>query len=249
MNADRLSAAISGLVPTDLAGRLVYHFIEIRSDVATQTLERVSAGKFVETFVQCAQHLASGNHEAHPRVDEYLSRVIESQVAVPESLRLVGARIARAIYTIRNKRNVAHIGEVDPNSADLAMCYAGACWIVAEMLRLAQGISFQEASNLTSLVQAPVGSLIEDINGIRLVLADVSIEVELLILMHSKYPNPLNLQEAACSLSRRSTGSIRNKLRDLHNKKLAQGSASDGYRLTRSGFEAALAEVRSRLPR
>lgn len=248
MNSDRLAAALAGLVDPALGAGLVTQFVAIRHDLATRTLARTSTGKFVEIFVQCMQKLSSGTYESHPKVDEYLARKIENETAIAESLRIVGARIARSIYSIRNKRNVAHIGEIDPNSTDLGYCYAGACWIMSEMLRLAQGISVEEASSLIALVNAPVGSLVEEIDGTSVVLVDVPIRAELLILMHSQYPALLTVAEALKSLSRRSPASVRNKLRELHNDKLAQGSAKDGYKLTQTGFTAALVEVRSRLP-
>ena len=179
---------------------MVGHFIKIRRDLATKTLERASAGKFVETFVQGLEHMATGKHHAKPDVDDYLDKKAEN-ASLPDGLRISAARIARAIYTLRNKRNIAHRGGVDPNSHDLAFCHDGARWIMAELVRNAQGITMEEAGTLIAQVQAPVGALVEDVNGTRLIHAE-GIRAELLILLHSHYPQAVPQAIILDSLSR-----------------------------------------------
>jgi hypothetical protein len=46
----------------------------------------------------------------------------------------------------------------------------------------------QEAGALIELIQAPVGTLVEEIDGTRLVHADVPVRTEILILLYSHYP-------------------------------------------------------------
>jgi hypothetical protein len=238
----RLAAALSGIVDKTLAGELASDFVKIRQDYATKTLERASPGKFVETFVQCLQYIGERTYEAKPSVDAYLSNKVE-QSNLPEGLRICAARIARSIYTLRNKRNIAHKNEVDPNSFDLAYVHGGAAWIMAELIRNASGITMQEAGNLIELIQAPVGTLVEDIDGVRLVHADTGVRTELLILLHSHYPDVVPTKDILASLSRRSAGTVKNRLRDLYAEKLAHGSAKAGYRLTVAGHRAAAAEI------
>src|SRR5262245_33439476 len=54
----------------------------------------------------------------------------------------------RALYTLRNKRTIAHIGVVDPNSYDLCFLLHGSQWVIAELLRVAAKISMAEAGRL-----------------------------------------------------------------------------------------------------
>src|ERR1700730_2952636 len=125
MDANRLASALSALIGPKLAGELVADFSKIRQDLATKTLERSSSGKFVETFVQCLQQIATGSYDPKPNVDDYLNRKAELESKLSDDLRICAARIARAIYTLRNKRNVAHKGQIDPNTIDLAFAYYG----------------------------------------------------------------------------------------------------------------------------
>ena len=186
--------------------------------------------------------------EAKPNVDDYLARKAENEIAVPEGLRIAGARVARAIYTFRNKRNIAHIGEVDPNSIDLAFTAHAAAWIMAELLRVATGIKMEEAGRLIEMVQAPIGSLVEEIDGVRLVYGHVSIEEELLILLHSHYPDYVALKDIQESTKQRNSGSVGNKLRSLAGEKLLVGDTKKGYKLTSPGFDAAVQAIRKHTP-
>jgi hypothetical protein len=244
MKTDRLIDALVSIVPQTLARELVTEFVQIRQDHSTDTLGRASPGKFVESFVQCLQQMSRGTYDASPKVDHFLDKEVEKEANLPDGLRVCGARIARSMYTLRNKRNIAHKGQVDPNSFDLAYLHHAGSWIMAEMLRTATGISMQEAGSLIELVGAPVGTLVEEIDGVRLVHGNVSIKSELLILLHSHFPDRVPLADIEKSLSRRNNGTMRNTLRDLVQAKLADGDTKGGYRLTKAGVWAALEDIR-----
>lgn len=242
MDSDRLSAAVATLTGHELAADLVRNLISIRYDLATRTLERATSGKFVETFVQCLQQIATGQHDDKPSVDEYLDKKV-AHTSLPEGLRVCAARVARAMYTLRNKRNVAHKNDVDANTHDLALAYQSAAWIAAELLRNAIGLSMEEAGRLIQILQTPVGTLVEEIGVTRIVLADVSARAEILILLHSYYPDAVSLDTVLRSTSRRNAKSVKSRLRELHAAKLAHGATKSGYRLTQQGYQVAVAEI------
>jgi len=239
----QLAHALTGLVGNRLAAELASDFVKIRQDYATKTLERASPGKFVETFVQCLQQISTGKHDAKPSVDSYLNTKVDNDTALPDGLRFCGSRIARSMYTLRNKRNIAHKGEVDPNTFDFAFVHQGAAWIMAEMIRCASGVSMEKAGALIELVQAPVGTLVEEIDGTHLVHADVSARAEILILLHSHYPDRMAVAEILKTMSGRSAASVKSRLGELRKQKLIFGDAKTGYRLTGPGYAAAVAEI------
>jgi hypothetical protein len=239
---ERLANALVGLVGNVLAEELASDFTKIRQDLATRTLERASPGKFVETFVQCLEQISAGSYSAKPDVDRYL-REVENDTKLPEGLRICAARIARSIYTLRNKRNIAHKSEVDPNSIDLRLCHDAARWIVSELIRHATGVTMQEAGAVIELVQVPVGALVEEIGDTRLVHANVSVRVELLILLQSHYPDPIPLSKIMKSLETRSASAVRGRIAELRKEKLVYGDPKDGYRLTQPGHRAAMQEI------
>lgn len=244
MDERRLVAAIEPLISKRLAIELVSDFVKIRRDYATKTFERASTGKFVETFVQGLQQMANGTYDVAPNVDAFLDKKVENLTMLPEGLRISAPRIARAMYTLRNKRNIAHKNEVDPNTYDLAFAHQSAAWILAEILRSASGLTMEEAGALIALVQAPVGTLVEEIGGTRLIHAKVSVKEELLLLLHSHYPDAVSVKDALASMRRRDESSVRNRLRELDADKLAHGDARSGYLLTAPGHRAAIELIR-----
>jgi hypothetical protein len=240
VDRNKLAAALSKSVSQKLAEDLVDDFLQLRQDVATATLGRSSGGKIVETIVQILQQLEKGTYEQKPDVDTYL-RGLESRTSnLDDGLRICAGRIARGLYAIRSKRNIVHKGNIDPNPYDQRMVLHGAEWIITELLRLTQGLKMQEAGELIEMVNAPVGALVEDLGGRRLVLPSLSIEGEVLVLLHSHYPTVVATDQIHASLNRRSSGSVNNALRDLWREKKIEGSAKDGYRLTLLGFSSAL---------
>jgi hypothetical protein len=187
--------------------------------------------------------MANGTFEAKPSVDDYLSKKIESEAVLPEGLRICASRLARTIYTLRNKRNIAHKNPVDPNTFDLALAHASAAWIMAELLRNATGVPMQEAGVLIARLQVPVGTLVEEIDGLRLVHADTSIRGEILILLHSHYPDSVAVAYILKTMSARNDGSVKNRLSELRTEKLLHGDGKTGYRLTQVGHAAAVTEI------
>jgi len=243
MDEVRLVKTLSAVLDPALAAELTADFTKLRRDAATATLERASPGKFVETFVQCLQFMATGKFETKPSVDDYLSKKVENETVLPEGLRVCAARLARTIYTLRNKRNIAHKNPIDPNTFDLALAHEAAAWIMAELLRNATGVQMQEAGSLIAQLQVPVGTLVEEIDGLRLIHADTSIRGEILILLHSHYPERVAVADILKTMSARSSGSTKNRLGELRTEKLLHGDGKIGYRLTQVGHAAAVAEI------
>jgi hypothetical protein len=242
----RLVTALSTIFPPKLAYELVEDFLIIRQDFSTKTLGRSSPGKFVETVVQCLQHLARGSFDLKPDVESYLHRHVENEAKLPDDLRICAARIARSSYTLRNRRNIAHKGMVDPNSYDLAYLHHAASWLLAEFLRQSSGISMEEAGLLIAQIHAPIDEIVEEIDGVRLVHADVSIEDEITLVLRSHYPNYVPLAAIRASLVSRNQGTLGNKLRELVSRKRIFGNPSIGYKLTQTGFRNA-GEISRRL--
>lgn len=243
MNSESLSIALAGWLPAELANDLVENFFELRHDAATSTLGRSSAGKFVETLVQVMQYLEAGKYDAKPDVDGFLRDAENKAMSLDDGLRVCAARVARSMYTLRNKRNISHKGDVDPNTYDLAFLIGGAQWVLAELVRHCHGISMEEAGKLVAMVQSPPTTLVEEHGARRLVLASLTAKDEILVILHSMYPELVELSTILQSTDRRKPGPVRNAVRELWKEKLIQGDAKIGYKLTRTGYARALDAV------
>lgn len=237
---DKLVSALANGLPQPLAEELVDDFLQTRLDAASRTLGRTAPGKLVESVAQSLQHLKSGSYDSKPNVDKTL-RDIESATHLDEGLRICAARIARSMYALRNKRNIAHKGEVDPNGYDLNFLMHAAQWILAELVRTCSVLTMEEAGALIEAVQAPVGGIVEDFGTKRIVLPDLSAPKTILVLLHSRYPETVGHDSILESIDRKKKKTVENALRALWREKRIEGSREDGYQLTRLGAEAAAA--------
>jgi hypothetical protein len=243
----QLIAALSNGIPAALATDLADEYLQMRQDLATGTLGRSSAGKFVETLVQVLEHLDTGAYSRKPNVDGYLSTLESKANKLPDGLKIVAARVGRSMYTMRNKRSIAHKGEVDPNRFDLQYLVAAAQWVLAELIRTVSALPMTEAGAIVEQVTAPVGGLVQDFAGRKLVLAVMSIPEEMLVVLHSQHPAAVTLASLRLSMDRRSAKRVQSASRKLWAAKEIEGSAEAGYRLTHSGFDRAVRILQTHL--
>lgn len=221
-----------------LASDLVSEFMELRRDCKTNTLGRASIGKFIESVVQVLQQMENGEHREDPRVDHYLRTLESRKTSLDDGLRICCARVARACYTLRNKRGIVHKNELDPNRYDLKYVYASAQWIMSEIVRdtITQDVCL--ANELIEFVQIPVSSVVEIMRDRKIVHGDHSTEEEIMLLLHNEYPEYVALDDLKKSLLRRSARTVSRRLDELWKSKKVDRSNGE-YKLTRAGYQHA----------
>lgn len=235
MQKSELVLALEGLISTPLAEDLVDQFLLIRQDVLAKTLGRSAPGKFVETFVQILDQIGTGTYSMAPNVDKSLL-ACESRTQLDEGLRICAARTARAMYSLRSKRNIVHTGPVDPNEWDLRFLHAGAQWILAELVRLSKNITMDEAGRLVAQIELPVGDLVEDFGENKLVLSNsMTVKEEVLLLMAAKYPDPVTTNWLKGSINRKSHSSVTKSVGLLWKDRAIQ-KTGESYVLTGIGL-------------
>jgi hypothetical protein len=235
-------------MPRELADDLVAHFLDMRRDMATATLGRSSPGKFVETVVQVMQAMENaGAYDVQPKVDTYLKNIESRASTLPDGLRICAARMARSMYALRSKRNIVHKAQIEPGRYDLRLLYAGAQWILAELLALASGVNGDVAARLVVEVQLPAGELVEVIDGRKIVHAEMSVRDEALVILMTAHPEPITVTELSNSMDRRNPGSVRAMVGVLWKEKLVHRGADRKIVLTEPGLRAAIAAAQSHL--
>jgi hypothetical protein len=227
-------------IPADLAADLINDFVQVKSDVITGTLERSAPGKFIETAVQILQFLDTEKYDENPKVDEYLKNLESRSTNLQEDLRITLARVARANYTLRNKRSIAHKGGVDPNIYDLRYLYSATQWIFSEIVRHILLSDMYTAGKLIESIQVPVDPLVEDFGTKRLVLKIGTTEEELLILLLHYYPVPILQSQIRKDMDRRARTTVSNTITATYNKRLVEGDKQQGYKLTALGYNRAI---------
>ena len=243
MNAEDLVTELSKHIAPKLAEDLVFDFIAIRDDCKTGTLERASVGKFAESVVQLLQFLENGTYDKKPRVDSYLRNLESRQTSLDDDLRIVCTRVARAVYALRNKRNIAHKGSVDPNIYDLRYIFSSVQWMLSEVVRQILKSDMLNAGEMIEFIQIPVSAVVEEIDDRKLIFGNFTVDQEILILLHSYYPKFISRTIIRNSLDRRSNSSISNSLSKLWKDKLIHKKGTD-YKLTQEGFKRAVQILR-----
>jgi hypothetical protein len=226
-------------IPPTLAADIINAFLQIKSDLTTQTLERSAPGKFVETSVQILQFLDTAQFDKKPKVDDYLKNLESRSTNLPDDLRITLARVARASYTLRSKRGIAHKADVDPNIYDLRYLYAAAQWILSELIRQILSTHMSDAGKLIESIQIPVSLIVEDFGYKRLVLKAPTSQAELLILLLHYYPMSIPISQIRKDMDRRAPSTISNAIVLAYTQRLVEGNKQLGFKLTALGHQRA----------
>lgn len=240
MKLDRegLLAALTARLPGSVAKHLVDEFVTLRQEVATGRVGGSSPGKFVEAVVQALQVMERGSFDPKPHVDQYL-RDLESRETLDDGLRICASRIARSMYALRNKRSIAHLGDVDANRVDLAYLLHAAQWILSEFVRVIGGVPMELAGRIVSEINAPVAGLVDDLSGRKIVVANLTAREEILVLLHSEHPDALGIGALYSAMDRRDRSTVRKAVQGLWRERLVEGNGELGYRLTSRGHTLA----------
>lgn len=237
---DMITAIQSAGLPDKLSSDLINEFITICTDVKTVTIGRATPGKFVETVVQILQYLESGMYDTNPKVDEYLRNLESRSTTLSDDLKITAARVLRAMYTLRNKRNIAHKGLVDPNIYDLRYIHSSAQWVLSEIARNVLTTDMATAGKLIENIQIPIHLLVEDFRDNRLVLGNYSAYEELIILLYHYYPEWISITQIRKDMARRAYKTIYGVIKMAYKNKLIEGDKKRGYKLSLTGYQKAI---------
>lgn len=240
MTPDDLTDELAKTLPGSLSSDLVSYYVSIRRDTATRTVGMATPGKFVETVVQILQYLEKRTWDISPKVDGYLKGLENGGSSLPGDLRLTLQRVVRGMYTMRNKRNIAHKGEIDANVYDLRYLFFCAQWVMSEIIRHVAKTDMAAAGRFVDFVQLPLDTLVEDFGERRLVLNDGTAHDELLALLHSYYPDTVPTSQIHRDMDRRPPSTVSNAIRAAYDDRLVEGNSKRGYKLTVRGYDRAM---------
>ncbi len=162
-------------IPIALVDELIEAFAEAkrryyRGDLRPSEIE---GARFSEAVFRVLQWATSGTFTALgvtlPNVDKLLTSLQNSSGA--DSVRLHIPRTLRLIYDVRNKRDVAHLGDgIDPNQQDAALVVNSMDWVMAELVRLYHDVSPDEAHGIIKDLVSKDVPLIQEFDGFPRVL-------------------------------------------------------------------------------
>jgi len=142
-----------------------------------------------------------------------------------ESYRIHIPRVLVAMYNIRNKRGVGHLGgDVNPNSSDSSLLVACADWIMAELFRIHYQCPLDEAQEIVNALVQRRLNLVHKIGKIkRVLLHSLSQRNQTILLLSSVYPDKVTTDELVQWIEPSNKSRYRNEvLRPLHKERLIE---------------------------
>jgi len=150
----------------------------------------LSGGRFSEIVYSILEGMGTGNYNSSPKKPsnmENACKLLEKHTNLPRSLRILIPRLLPVLYEIRNNRNVGHIdGDIDSNEMDSFMVLTTSNWIIAEMIRVFNGLSTSEAQNIINSITERKIPIIWNGDTVKRVLnSKIKMKDQILILLSS----------------------------------------------------------------
>lgn len=150
-----LEAALGG-IPSNLRSRLTATYAALKKAQLQREHDAVGlrAGKLAEVLVRVLQERLTGHHSPlGTRLPNFADQcaLLEKTPATagPDSLRILMPRALSFLYTMRNKRDIGHVGgDVDANLIDAETMVRVADWCISELVRVFHNLPIEDAQSL-----------------------------------------------------------------------------------------------------
>ena len=220
-------------LPSELVDALLSSYEEIKQNfyLGKYGPSELNGGKFVEACFRILQYETNGgNYVAIGTSIPNLIGKLKAFEQIPsanarESLRIHLPRTLLAMYNVRNKRGVGHLGgDVNPNRADASLLVACADWVMAELFRIYYQCSVENAQTIVdALVQRRLSLVYEFEDTKRVLLPGLSYRDKTLLLLAPEFPDKVLESDLFAWIEPKDKSSYRRTvLRVLHSKRMIE---------------------------
>jgi hypothetical protein len=227
-------------IPTELVNELLEAFAEAkrrfyRGDLRPSEIEgaRFSEAAFrILEWNTAQQYTPLGG--TLPKVPTLMGK-LEQATSAPESVRFHIPRTLRLIYDVRNKRDVAHLGDgIDPNEQDATLVVRNMEWVLAELVRHHHNVSPTEAHGIIADLVSKDVPLIQVFDGFPRVLKQLRASDHFLVLLYWRGADGATLADLKAWARAPMRSQIRRTLNGLDKKDFIH-LQGDKYVLTQLG--------------
>lgn len=247
MNLDDVAYGFTAAgISRELVRRLVETYVEAKRRFHLDDLRpnEVEGGRFSEAVFRVLQWATTGTSTPLggnlPKVDDLLQTLRQVPRAnASDSVRLHIPRTLRLIYDIRNKRDVAHLGDgIDPNLQDATLVVGNMDWVMAELVRLYHGVSANEAQAIIEDLVTREVPVVQDIAGQPVILKKLRPRDQALVLLYRAGAAGATLDDLASSLRVNRKDHLKTRLAKLDADLLVLAHpVTDRYYLTAEGIK------------
>lgn len=148
-------------------------------------------------------------------------RKLPKPSANEEMLYSVIPQVLKAIFTIRNKKRVAHIKMTNADSIDFEFVITSCNWVMSQLIIIFLNISIEDSLILTNAIMERKISTIEKFenNEIMILKRGLIFKEELLLILY-QFPKRLTRQELNIILKPKKSSYISTYLNGLYKQKL-----------------------------
>ena len=177
-------------------------------------------GRFVEVAIRIIELKTEGKYtnlkdKLAILNENRLKQFEQSQITKNISFRILIPRQLFTMYTIRNKRGMIHINEIDPNYMDATVLLNISKWILAELVRNSKNIYYDNAFKIIEEIIVKENSVIwieEDI--FKILDTNITLEEKILCILY--YKNKISESELFGFTEYSNITVFRKKLKKMH---------------------------------
>jgi hypothetical protein len=224
-----------GQLPVSLRTELITEFKKITQNYRERRWEaqNLDGGRLCEVAYTILDGYTSGGNYADkaskPRNFEGSCKALENRTGYPDSARITVPRVLFALYEIRNRRGVGHVGgDVDANHMDAEFVLAAAKWVVAELIRIFHDVNVKTATEVVDALVDRTVPVIWEVDDVRRVLdTGRSLTEQTLLLLYGD-PSPINEKDLAAYLEQDRLPNYRRVLDRLHKARMVEWNKVTG---------------------
>jgi AcrR family transcriptional regulator len=245
MISPSVRSALLNRFPEKLVDALVECYSAQRRNLLLGNLRpnEVEGGRFAEAAFRVLEHYVGWTVTpigSTLSTEGLIKRLADLPAAkAPDSVRLHIPRTLRVVYDIRNKRDAAHLGDgIDPNLQDSTLVAAALDWVLAEFVRLARGVSPDEAYRIVRTITIRRVPAVEDIGGfLKTLRPSLGPSDRTLLLLYHCADNGATEADLERWLKPSQRKNLRRTLSDLEHEKDLVVQAQGRYKVTRRGIQ------------
>jgi hypothetical protein len=238
-----IEVALKSRYPIEICDVLLESFREIEESYSLQKwkVTELDAGHFVEAARRLIEQELFGGYtplgESLPKFNDGELKRYENATG-HDSLRILIPRVLKAVYNIRNKRGVGHLGTISANEMDSTLIFYCVKWVFAELVRMAAGTDPGVTQKMVDSIVERRIPLLWKHQGITRILANqMDARAQILVLLLDSSPQTeMDLQT---SIDYKNKSNFRKILKRLHQSRLIDWTHGGQAFITPKGRAAA----------
>ena len=244
-----VASILSAALPSDLVDALLaaYKEIEINYVHRKWKASELDAGHFVEAVRRIIEHRLFTSHTPlNKQLSQFTDKILQQyeQGSGDESYRILIPRVLRAIYGVRNRRGVGHLGAISPNEMDATLILYNVKWVLAEIVRLESGLSTTETQKeIDRVIERQTTLIWKDGDIVRVLDKSLKAREQVILLLYDTSPQTEEELRDRCEY--KNPTNFKRILKRLHRDKLIFIGSDSKCLILPPGVKAAETMIRS----